>query len=152
MEDTWKARDLPVLSAVVTLLERSYMVTVSDIADLTGLDQAEVARSLDALHPTHVDYRKTETGGDPRFWYVLKVTPEGRRAVGQWPTAEGLVDHFIQAFRDAASGEQDSERQYQLSQAAGLLANTVRDVAVQAAAAIVGSAAGQKPATSDPQP
>jgi predicted transcriptional regulator len=139
VEDTWAARELPVLNAAVALLDASYLVTVSDIAERAGLDQADVARSLEALHPTHVDFRKTETGGDPRFWYVLKVTPEGRRAAGQWPTAEGLVDRLVTAFRDAASQEQDPERQYQLSQAAGLLGETVRDVAVQAAAAVVGS-------------
>jgi predicted ArsR family transcriptional regulator len=130
------------------------MVTVSDIAARTGLEQAAVARSLDALHPTHVDFRKTETGGDPTFWYVLKVTPEGRRAVGQWPTAEGFVDQLVRAFRDAASREQDSERQYQLSQVAGLLADSVRDVALQAATAIVGSspAAAGSPVATDPRP
>lgn len=138
MEDTWAARDLPVLNAAVTLLESSYMVTVSDIAERTGLEQAEVARALDALHPTHADFRKTETGGDPRFWYVFKVTPEGRRAAGQWPTAQGLVDRLVNAFRDAAARDQDPERQYQLNQAAALLADTVQDVALRAAADIVG--------------
>src|SRR5215468_4783301 len=78
---------MPVLNALVALLEQSYMVTVSDIAERTGLDLAEVAKALDALDPTYVDFRKTETGGDPRFWYVLKVTPEARQAVGQWPKA-----------------------------------------------------------------
>jgi DNA-binding MarR family transcriptional regulator len=141
VEDTWVARELPVLNAAVALLDTSYLVTVSDIAERAGLDQAEVTRSLDALHPTHVDFRKTETGGDPRFWYVLKVTPEGRRAAGQWPSAEGLVDCLVTAFRDAASREQDPERQFQLTQAADLLAETVRDVAVQAAAAAVGQSA-----------
>lgn len=142
MEDTWASRDIPVLSAAVSLLERSYMVTVSDIAERTGLEQAEVARSLDALHPTYADFRRTETGGDPRFWYVLKVTPEGRRAVGQWPTAESLIDRLVTALRDAASREQDPERQFQISHAATLLDDAVRDVAVQAAATIVGPAAG----------
>ncbi len=129
---------MPVLSAAVALLENSYMVTVSDIAERTGLDQADVARSLDAMDPTYVDFRKTETGGDPTFWYVLKVTPEARRAVGQWPTAESLIDRLAQAFRDAADREEDMGRQYQLRQAAGLLAETVRDVAVQAAARVTG--------------
>lgn len=126
------------LNAAVELGERSYMVTVSDIAERTGLDQAAVARALGALHPTHVDFRKTETGGDPTFWYVVKVTPEGRRAVGQWPTAEGFIDQLVQAFRDAAVREPDQERQYQLTQVAGLLGESVRDVAVQAAKTIVG--------------
>ena len=129
---------MQVLSAVVALMGQSYMVTVSDIAGRTGLELAEVARSLDAMDPTYVEFRKTETGGDPTFWYVLKVTPEARRVVGQWPTAEGLIDRLAQAFSDAADHEEDAEKHYQLRQAAGLLTDTVRDVAVQAAAAIVG--------------
>ena len=126
------------LSAVVELLDHSYMVTVSDIGERTGLDLAEVARSLDAMDPAFVDFRKTETGGDPRFWYVNRVTPEARQAVGQWPTAEGLIDRLVKAFSDAADHEQDAERHYQLRQAAGLLGETVRDVAVRVAATITG--------------
>ena len=51
MHDTWAARDLPVPDATVSLLEESYMVTVSDIAAKTGLDDAAVARALEALDP-----------------------------------------------------------------------------------------------------
>jgi predicted transcriptional regulator len=138
LEYTWGPREMPVFSAVVALLEQSYMVTVSDIAERTGLELAEVARSLDTLDPTYVDFRKTETGGDPTFWYVLKVTPEARQAVGQWPTAESLVDQLAQAFRDAADNEDDPERHYQLRQAAGLLESGIRDVAIQIASAITG--------------
>ena len=79
MEDTWGTREVPVLNAAVALLEQSYMVTVSDIAERTGLELAEVARSLEAMDPTYVDFRKTTTGGDPRYWYVHKVTPAARR-------------------------------------------------------------------------
>ena len=138
MEYTWGPREMPVLNAVVALLEQSYMVTVSDIAERTGLELAEVARSLDTLDPTYVDFRKTETGGDPTFWYVLRVTPEARHAVGQWPTAEGLIDQLAKAFRDAAETEDDPERHYQLRQAAGLLESGIRDVAIQIASAITG--------------
>jgi predicted ArsR family transcriptional regulator len=143
VEDTWAARDMPVLNAVVALLEQSYMVTVSDIAGRTGIDQADVARSLDAMDPTYVDFRKTETGGDPTFWYVHKVTPEARRAVGQWPTAESLIGRLAQAFGEAAEREDDFERQYQLRQAAELLADKVHDVAVKAAATITGPPAAE---------
>jgi len=137
---------MPVLNSVVELLGHSYMVTVSDIAARTGLELAEVARSLDAMDPTFVDFRKTETGGDPTFWYVNKVTPEARRTVGQWPTPEGLVDRLVQAFSNAADHEEDAERQYQLRQAAGLLGETVRDVAVKVAATITGPSAAHVPA------
>jgi hypothetical protein len=137
---------MPVLNSVVELLGHSYMVTVSDIAERTGLELAEVARSLDAMDPTFVDFRKTETGGDPTFWYVNKVTPEARQAVGQWPTPEGLVDRLVQAFNNAASHEQDPERHYQLRQVAGLLGETLRDVAVRVAATITGPSAANGPA------
>jgi hypothetical protein len=155
VEDTWGVRDIPVLNAVVELLDHSYMVTVSDIAERTGLDLAEVARSLDAMDPVFVDFRKTETGGDPRFWYVNRVTPEARQAVGQWPTAEGLVDRLVKAFSEAADHEEDAERHYQLRQVAGLLGETVRDVAVRVTATITGplasrpAAAGNGPGSSD---
>jgi hypothetical protein len=137
---------MPVLNSVVELLGHSYMVTVSDIAERTGLELPEVARSLDAMDPTFLDFRKTETGGDPTFWYVNKVTPEARRAVGQWPTPEGLVDRLVQAFSDAADHEEDAERHYQLRQAAGLLGETLRDVAVRVAATITGPSAANGPA------
>lgn len=138
MEETWRARDLPVLVAAAELLERSYLVTVSDIGERTGLDQGDVARSLEALNPTHVDFRRTETGGDPTFWYVLKITPEGRRALGQWPSPEGLVNQLVKGLRDAAMRDRDSVRQSQLIEVAGMLAGPIRDVAVQVAADVVG--------------
>ena len=143
------------LGAVVELLDHSYMVTVSDVAEKTGLDLAEVARSLEAMDPTFVDFRKTETGGDPRFWYVNRVTPEARQAIGQWPTAESLVDRLVKAFSEAADHEEDAERHYQLRQVAGLLGETVRDVAVRVTATITGplasrpAAPGNGPGPSD---
>jgi hypothetical protein len=136
--DTWGTREMPVLTATVALLEDSYMVTVSDIAERTGLELTEVARSLDALDPTYVDFRKTETGGDPRFWYVLKATPAARETVGQWPTPESLIDRLATALNDAAEQRADFAERDSLHQAAGLLAGAAREVAVEAVAVILG--------------
>ncbi|HEY1621593.1 MAG TPA: hypothetical protein VGG25_28470 [Streptosporangiaceae bacterium] len=152
MDDTWAARELPVLDATVSLLEESYMVTVSDIATRTGLEPAAVARSLEALDPAYVDFRKTTTGGDPTFWYVLKVTPQARRAVGQWPTADSFVTRLAGELSAAAAAEEDTERKSLLSYAARLVGDTLRDVAVRAAAQVLapaaeaGAGAGSEPA------
>ena len=62
--------------------------------------------------------------------------------MGQWPTAEGLIDRLTKAFNDAADREKEPGRQTQLRQAAGLLADGVHDVAVQVAAVIIGSPVG----------
>src|SRR6202451_4762079 len=105
VHDTGAVRDLPVLDATVALLEQSYMVTVTDIAAATGLDAAVVARALETLDPVYVDFRKTTTGGDPRFWYVFQVTPEARRAVGQWPTPQSLANRL--AGETASGAEQE---------------------------------------------
>jgi hypothetical protein len=138
VEDTWAARDLPVLSATVQLLEESYMVTVTDVAARTGLDEQAVARALEALDPVFVDFRKTTTGGDPTFWYVLKATPAARQAVGQWPTAETLVSALARELTAAAQDEQDAERKGLLVYAARLIDDTLRDVSVRAASVVLG--------------
>jgi hypothetical protein len=145
VHDTWAARDLPVLDATIGLLEHSYMVTVTDIADKMALDPSVVAQALEALDPVYVDFRKTTTGGDPRFWYVFKVTPEARRAVGQWPTAEALVSRLAEELSAAARREGNAEHQGLLMYAARLIGDTLRDSAVRAARAVLAPAFGGIP-------
>ncbi|MGH3304376.1 MAG: hypothetical protein ACRDOK_22395, partial [Streptosporangiaceae bacterium] len=145
MRDTWAARDLPVLDAAIALLEQSFMVTVTDIAARTDLAPSVVAVALDALDPVYVDFRKTTTGGDPRFWYVFKVTPEARRAVGQWPTAESLAGRLADELAAAARDEPDAERQGLLTYAARLVGDTLRDATVRAAGKVLAPAFGGVP-------
>jgi hypothetical protein len=142
VHDTWAARDLPVLCATVALLEDSYMVTVADVAAQTGLDEAAVARALEALDPDYVDFRKTTTGGDPKFWYVLKVTAQARRVVGQWPIAETLIDRMAEELSAAARTEQDAEQQGLITYAARLIGDTLRDPMVRVAGQVLGPALG----------
>lgn len=143
MHDTWAARDLPVLEAAVRLLEQSYLVTVTDIAARTGFEIPVVARALDALDPEYVDFRKTTTGGDARFWYVYKVTPAARRAVGQWPTARALVRRLADELTAAAQQETDSDRHALLIYAARLIGDTLRDVTERAATHVLTPALGE---------
>jgi hypothetical protein len=145
VQDTWAARDLPVLDATVSLLEQSYMVTVTDIAARTGLDEGAVAKALESMDPVYVDFRKTTTGGDPRFWYVFKVTPEARRAVGQWPTAQALASRLAEELATAAGQETDAERQGLLTYAARLVGDTLREATVRAAAQVLSPAFGGVP-------
>jgi predicted ArsR family transcriptional regulator len=142
VRETWVTRELPVLDATVAMLDESYMVTVSDIAGRTGLDAATVARALEALDPDYVDFRKTTTGGDPTFWYVLKATPQARRAVGQWPTPDSFVTKLAAELSAAASSEEDAERRTLISYAARLIGDTLRDVAVRAAGQVLAPSIG----------
>ena len=160
MQDTWVTRELPVLDATVSLLEESYMVTVSDIATRTGLEAATVARALEALDPVFLDFRKTTTGGDPTFWYVLKVTPQARSAVGQWPTPDSFVTKLAAELSAAAGQEDDAERKGLLSYAARLIGDTLREAVVRAAGQVLAPALGpalappasSRPASDEPLP
>lgn len=146
VQDTWITRDLPVLDATVGMLEQSFMVTVTDIAAKTGFEPDAVAAALEALDPDYVDFRKTTTGGDPRFWYVYKATPAARRVVGQWPTAEALASRLADELTAAAAQEQDAERKGLLTYAARLIGDTLRDATVRAAARVLAPAFGGVPA------
>jgi hypothetical protein len=145
VHDTWAVRDLPVLDATIGLLEHSHMVTVTDIAAQAGFDPSVVAQALDALDPVYVDFRKTTTGGDPRYWYVYKVTPEARRAVGQWPSAEALASRLAGELSAAADRENDAQQQSLLAYAARLIGDTLRDATVRAAEAVLAPAFGGIP-------
>lgn len=146
VHDTWASRDLPVLDATVALLEQSFMVTVTDIAEKTGFEPDLVAAALETLDPSYVDFRKTTTGGDPRFWYVYKATPEARRVVGQWPTAEALAGRLAEELAAAAADEPDAERKGLLTYAARLVGDTLRDATVRAAGRVLAPAFGGVPA------
>jgi hypothetical protein len=146
VEDTWISRDLPVLDATVALLEQSFMVTVTDIAARTGFEPDVVASALETLDPSYVEFRKTTTGGDPRFWYVYKATPEARRVVGQWPTAEALASRLAEELAAAAADEPDAERRGLLTYAARLIGDTLRDATVRAAGRALAPAFGGIPA------
>ena len=99
-----------------------------------------MARALEALDPDYVDFRKTTTGGDPTFWYVLKVTPQARRVVGQWPTPDSFVTRLAEELSAAASQEDDAERKGLLSYAARLVGDTLREAAVRAAGQVLSPA------------
>ncbi len=101
------------------------------------------------MDPVYVDFRKTTTGGDPRFWYVFKVTPEARRAVGQWPTAEALASRLAAELTAAAQQETDGERQGLLAYAARLVGDTLRAATVRAAGEVLAPAFGGTPAAGD---
>jgi hypothetical protein len=139
MEDTWVSRDLPVLDAVVRLLdEGNFAVRVADIASAAGFDTKTVDRALDALEGEYVvEYHKMMTGGIPDTWYVSDVTAAARRVVGQWPTAESLTARLAEAFTEAAEAEPDAERKGRLRQIGVFLGDTGKDLAAEVIAKVI---------------
>jgi hypothetical protein len=141
MEGTWVSRELPVLDAVVTLLDDGRIpanVTVTELAGHTGMDPVEIARALQALNGPYLDLQTTlATIDDPGSWFAKGVTPEARRAVGQWPTADSLITRLVDGFNAAAEREPDPERKSRLRAIASGLGGSVRDVAVDIVARVI---------------
>jgi len=137
MHDTWASRDLPVLDAVVTLLDEPgrFAVSGSEIAEHTGMELADVAAALEALEDAYLDLSRTL--GDTGSWHVMRVTPDARRLVGQWPTADSLLAKLVDGFNAAAEHEPDPERQSRLRAIASGLGGGFRDVAADILARVI---------------
>ncbi len=81
-----------------------------------------------ALAPTYLVVGPSM--GGPESLGIDGVTDEARRAVGQWPTAERIVDRLVQGLLDAADQEPDEQKRSRLRAVAEGLRGFARDVAV----------------------
>jgi hypothetical protein len=132
VESSWESRDLPVLDAVVHYLDEHVdaIPDVAQIAVITGRDPAEVHQALRAMEGHFIHVPDMSVGADAQNYFVDGVTPQARRAVGQWPSPEVWVDRLVQALREAAEREPDPERRGRLRAMAEGLGGFARDVAV----------------------
>lgn len=85
VKDTWQSRDLPVLAAVIRLLDEtsSSQIRISEVVEACGLSVDEVASAAQALDGTYLTLQRTL--GDADSWFVSRPTSAARQAVGQWP-------------------------------------------------------------------
>jgi hypothetical protein len=134
MEDSWVSRDLPVLNAVVGQIDElprthSYP-DAADIAASTGLEALDVAAALNALDGGYIELQKS---GGPASWHVTSVTPAARRAVGQWPTGESLIEQLTSGLSRAAEQETDPEQKRRLVAVARGLGGAAKAIAINVA-------------------
>jgi hypothetical protein len=108
-----------------------------EIAARCGLDIAAVGLALDALDGEYLDVQRT---GSFEHWGVFRVTPAARRAAGQWPTAENLIDRLIAGLEQAAERETDPAQKNRLHAVARELGTGAKAVAYSVAAQILGHA------------
>jgi hypothetical protein len=115
MDATWARRELPVLEAVIKGLD---LVPVgggwpdgTDIAAATGLSLADVGAALLALDGHYITLVRSGSASD---WHATAVTADARRAVGQRPTAESLIEQLTVKIGEAAERENDPDRKRRL--------------------------------------
>jgi hypothetical protein len=134
MDATWGHRELPVLEAVISALDKvpggGGWPDGADIATLTRLDLGKVGAALLALDGQYITLVRSGTAAS---WHVTAVTADARRAAGQWPTAEGLVEQLAARIGEAAEREADLERKGRLQAVARGLAGAAKQIAVNVA-------------------
>ncbi|MER5539169.1 MULTISPECIES: hypothetical protein [Streptomyces] len=144
MDTTWAQRDLPVLDALVQQLDDAAGAAfpeLRDVAGPTGLEINEVVKAalaLDSAGFLHL----SKTAGPPSGWYVKEVSREARQVVGQWPSAEQLLDALVARLEDAADDEPDPEQRSRLREAASTAGGAARGVFVDVLSGVIAKSLG----------
>ena len=115
LPDVWFTRDLPVLRAIVRLVDEGehggspYLL--GQVVPASGLPKADVVNAARALVSAGYAEALTNHAGDiVRF---TAVSPEARRLAGLWPTPQGEWDRLLEqltARAENAPTEVERER------------------------------------------
>jgi hypothetical protein len=115
LDDTWQARDFPVLLEVARQADRQprgLWLPIAQVAEATGLSEEDVqtaAHWLAEAGLVQVDRRADSVVA------FQGIAVEARTKVGLWPTPEVAADRLIAALRqsveEAATPEEKTKRQ-----------------------------------------
>lgn len=136
MRETWATRDLPVLDTIVTLLDEpgaTFLLGMS-VVERCGMDSGEVESAVRALSGEYVILgRQLAAEGGIGMQQIEGVTAKARQVVGQWPTAESLIDQLVAGLGQAAEHEPDPEQRSKLRSIASGLSGAARVIAIDIA-------------------
>lgn len=145
MSETWSSVAFPVLKWIAAH-EGGNPATIGDISDELGLEPMAVVNELDRLYNDGYitdEVCKTMTGGNPRPWhlYPIRLTGDGARAVGMWPSGDA-ADVLLEVLKRAEAAESDPERKGRLQRAVEALGGLAHDILVELAVSVAKGAAG----------
>jgi hypothetical protein len=134
-EDTWNARDLPVLRAVVDIYDGSgtYLTRATAIERHTGLDRETVQRALRRLHSQPSFFEKVVEASGGQIIMVGPATADALRVAGAWPSPEQLLQRLVSALETAADDDARApDERSKFRQAAAYLGSFATQVAIGA--------------------
>jgi hypothetical protein len=143
-ESTWLVRELPILEAVAAATEASEDdVANATVVERSGLSEQDVRRGLRALYQSgHLDALDASTMGEPDEYLGLELTEKGRRAVGQWPSADGALDALMSVLHEREQAATSEDERSRWAQLAAAVASFGRDAGVNLAAAWLAKISG----------
>jgi predicted ArsR family transcriptional regulator len=124
--DLWRDRSLPVLVWIAAHEEGEGIAGLAAIAEETGLTPAQIDAEVERLASDGlIQYtRFIRTMGPASSWGILKprITGEGARRLGLWPTVDQLLD-AVERMADQTADPKEQSRWR-------ALASAIRDVGV----------------------
>lgn len=144
--DTWTGRDLPVLIAIAVLAEQEvgHGPRSHEVARHLDRDHDQVMQAMIALAPTYIEKKDDERAIGLAGVTATRITDEGRRAVGMWPSRSEHLDAFLAALDAAADSEgADEETRTRLQRVRAAAAGSGRRVLEGALAAFLAAQAPQ---------
>jgi predicted ArsR family transcriptional regulator len=123
--------------------QRPDEIDLAQVAATAGIPEDQVERALQLLEQSQ--YVEAEWGpmmlsGDQDL-HAVDLTERGRRAVGIWPSSEG-VDALVDALRQAEDATSDPEEKTLIRRAAGAVGMVSRDVMVDVMGAVIARQSG----------
>jgi hypothetical protein len=93
VRDMWESRDRPLLEAIAEADEQGHSVArVEELTGVGGLSDDQVRRGLKALYQDGLIAAIDASSMSGFDLLEIEITGEGRRAIGQWPTADPFAD------------------------------------------------------------
>ena len=141
MQDTWNDIALPILRAVQEMeAEESgagkawWGVYIGKIAERMGKSINEIGPQLDSLeYDGYVSVKSnTPTSGHPHRHMGVRLLPEGRKALGEWPAdpMTALAVALARALEDASAESDNPDEQSRLRSLAKQLREAGPSIAV----------------------
>ena len=140
---TWEMRELVILRAIQRAQEEGADANAAAKAavDLSPEVYRETVASLaDGRYIVATIQRAW--GGGVVVARVERLTPEGRRAVGQWPSETDAAALLVALLEERADAEPDPEKRGRIRQAAAAVGGVGRDVVAEVLARLVERQAG----------
>lgn len=118
---TWATVELPILRAIVQAeIDGADLDDAAAAAARSTGASTRYNRVISSLIDADYLHGQAHRAGNGEVYSVGIDAPSerARRAVGQWPTAEGLATALADAFEQAADAEDDAERKLSYREAA----------------------------------
>lgn len=127
-ESTWTERELLILEAIRAAEEAGSDFIGAARKAVPDLSSSLYARTIDSLAADgFLDADIHWKGdGEPYLVIVKRLLPEGRRAIGQWPSNDPGVE-LERVLAEAIDREPDPERRTRLERLRATVAETGRD-------------------------